>query len=495
MPASRTALGLVFLTVVIDLLGFGIVLPLLARYAEYFGLSGQALGLLLASFSAMQFIFAPLWGRLSDRIGRRPVLLIGLAGSTFFYSLFGYATSLGTETTLLGLSAIPWLFIGRIGAGIAGATIATSQAYIADVTSQAERGKGMALIGFAFGIGFTFGPLLGTTLVANTPDNPAALVAPEYAQSFNLTADQLEQFRDRIAAYEHDRRRDDLSYADRRGLKRDRDRDLLALLDDTQRAAWRKASAPSAAPGYLAGTLSGIAFLLALVKLPESLRSSDSGQASAHSAAFSFATLHAALGRPGIAHLLVTIFLTTFAFSEFESMLTLLTDALGMGDRENYFVFAYIGFILCLAQGVLVRRLLPRVGEYRMAVSGTLLMTIGLAGIALSARFDSRGSLYAVLPIVVVGFACLTPSLQSLLSRKSSETEQGGILGLGQSASALARILGPWIGAILYDVSVLAPFWAATGLMVVGVILVAALRAEPLPPTAPEPATSTPDPA
>jgi DHA1 family tetracycline resistance protein-like MFS transporter len=484
MPASRTALGLIFLTVVIDLLGFGIVLPLLARYAEFFGLSGQALGLLLASFSAMQFLFAPLWGRLSDRIGRRPVLLVGLAGSTFFYSLFGYATSLGTDGTLLGLSAVPWLFIGRIGAGIAGATISTSQAYIADVTSQKDRGKGMALIGAAFGIGFTFGPLLGTTLVANTPENPAVLATAPYAQTFALTPTQVEQFKSRIATYERDRLRDDLAYADRRALKRQRDKDLLAQLDDTQRAAYRQASAPTAAPGYLAGILSGVAFLLALAKLPESLQPSAPGVAAERTGAFSFATLSAALARPGIAHLLATMFLTTFAFSEFESMLTLLTDALGMSDRENYFVFAYIGFILCLAQGFLVRRLLPKVGEYRMGVSGTVLMTIGLAGIALSANADSRGGLYTVLPIVVVGFACLTPSLQSLLSRKSSETEQGGILGLGQSASALARILGPWIGALLYDVNVLAPFWVATGLMVVGVLLVAALRVDPLPSTA-----------
>lgn len=486
MPASRTALGLIFLTVVIDLLGFGIVLPLLARYAEYFGLSGQQLGLLLASFSAMQFLFAPLWGRLSDRIGRRPVLLVGLAGSTLFYTLFGYATSLGTDGTLLGLSAVPWLFIGRIGAGIAGATISTSQAYIADVTSQKERGKGMALIGAAFGIGFTFGPLLGTTLVANTPENPAALVATPYATQFRLTPEQLTQFRARIAEFDRERLRDDLGYAQRRALKRQRDADLLALLDDTQRNEWRAASAPTASPGYLAGALSGIAFLLALLKLPESLQPRASGESASHAAGFSFATLHAAVARPGIAHLLVTIFLTTFAFSEFESMLTLLTDALGMSDRENYFVFAYIGFILVLAQGFLVRRLLPKVGEYRMGLTGTFLMLVGLSGIALSAQWDSRSGLYSVLPIVVVGFACLTPSLQSLLSRKSSEAEQGGILGLGQSASALARILGPWIGAMLYDVYVLAPFWAAAGLMILGVLLVAALRVDPIPSPAPQ---------
>jgi DHA1 family tetracycline resistance protein-like MFS transporter len=144
----------IFLTVFIDLLGFGMVLPLLPIYADQFTVdeSGLQLGLLMASFSVMQFFFAPLWGRLSDRIGRRPVLMIGLAGSATFYFLFGLAT---VWQSLLGL------FVARIGAGICGATISTAQAYIADSTSLEKRPKGMALIGMAFGLGFTFGPLLG----------------------------------------------------------------------------------------------------------------------------------------------------------------------------------------------------------------------------------------------------------------------------------------------------------------------------------------------
>src|SRR5580704_14174711 len=126
--SGKASLLVIFLTVFIDLLGFGIVLPLLPVYGRQFGVDqhGVELGLLMASFSAMQFMFAPLWGRLSDRIGRRPVLIVGLAGSTFFYALFGFATMWRSLT---------WLFITRLGAGIAGATISTTQAYIADVTS------------------------------------------------------------------------------------------------------------------------------------------------------------------------------------------------------------------------------------------------------------------------------------------------------------------------------------------------------------------------
>src|SRR4029450_4637755 len=148
----RSPLLIIFVTVFIDLLGFGIVLPQLPRYADDFGASDSMLGLLMASFSAMQFLFAPLWGRVSDRVGRRPILILGLAGSTFFYSLFGYAVSLGANGRLLGLGGLSGLLICRIGAGIAGATIPTAQAYIADVTGPKERARGMALIGAAFGI-------------------------------------------------------------------------------------------------------------------------------------------------------------------------------------------------------------------------------------------------------------------------------------------------------------------------------------------------------
>jgi predicted MFS family arabinose efflux permease len=152
--STKGSLAVIFLTVFIDLLGFGMVLPLLPIYADHFieDETGVWLGLLMASFSVMQLIFSPFWGRLSDRIGRRPVLMIGLAGSVAFYTLFGVATILQSYWLLLA---------SRIGAGIAGATISTAQAYIADSTSLAERPRGMALIGMAFGLGFTFGPLFG----------------------------------------------------------------------------------------------------------------------------------------------------------------------------------------------------------------------------------------------------------------------------------------------------------------------------------------------
>ncbi len=417
---SRAPLLVIFITVFIDLLGFGIVLPLLPRYAKHFHADGGTLGLLMASFSAMQFLFAPMWGRLSDRVGRRPILILGLAGSAFFYSLFGYATSLGAEGQLLGLGVVPWLFICRIGAGIAGATIPTAQAYIADVTGPQERAKGMALIGAAFGIGFTFGPLLGAPFV------PGA--APTMSEiAVDVAAD----------------------------------------------ASGDSQTPPSAAPGYVAGVLSLLAMLSAIFLLPESL--SPESQSAARKW-LDVASLRQALSHPPVGSVLLTIFLTTFAFAQFESTLSLLTKSLGLADRNNYYVFAYIGFILSLSQGLLVRRLVPRLGEKVMSVAGTILMTAGLAMIGVSANSHSTTMLYCVLPVAVVGFSSVTPSLQSLLSRHTSATQQGGILGLGQSISALARILGPWLGLKVYEIDGVLPYWIGAAIMGFSVLLTAVLR-------------------
>lgn len=152
---KKPSLLVIFLTVFLDLVGFGIVLPLLPIFARTLDASGLVIGLLMASFSAMQFIFAPVWGRLSDRIGRRPVLLVSTAGSAISYAIF----AVGSGQT--GQAGLVLLFISRIFAGICGANITVAQAYIADITPPEERSKRMGLVGMAFGLGFIFGPALG----------------------------------------------------------------------------------------------------------------------------------------------------------------------------------------------------------------------------------------------------------------------------------------------------------------------------------------------
>src|SRR6266487_930588 len=152
----KPSILIIFLTVFIDLIGFGIVVPLVPLFSKHFGAHGFVIGVIIASFSAMQFIFAPIWGRLSDRIGRRPVLLISTVGAAGSYALF--AISSGMENHVAGL----WLLVAaRMFAGICGGNITVAQAYIADITPPDQRSKKMGLIGMAFGLGFIFGPALG----------------------------------------------------------------------------------------------------------------------------------------------------------------------------------------------------------------------------------------------------------------------------------------------------------------------------------------------
>lgn len=477
MQRSRLApLLVIFLTVFIDLLGFGIVLPLLPRYAKSFDASGPVLGLLMASFSMMQLVFAPIWGRISDRVGRRPILILGLAGSAFFYSLFGYCTTLGPTGTMLGLGVLPWLFLCRIGAGIAGATIPTAQAYIADVTPPEKRASGMAMIGAAFGIGFTFGPLLGAAFVpgdltdVRQSSNPAVV-------ALKLDESQITKIDEAVASYRTIRKELGTT-ADRKKrdeLKLDREKQILAALTSDQQTEWKTLNAPSSAPGYVAGVLSFMALLSAIFLLPESLSPGSKPQGRSW---LDIASLKVALGKPVIGLTLGTMFLTTFAFAQFESTLSLLTDFLGMADRDNYLVFAYIGLVLSISQGMLVRRLLPRLGEFTMGVVGTILMTIGLWSISLAGDRESASMLYGVLPLAVIGFSATNPSLQSLLSRRTSADQQGGILGIGQSMSALARILGPLLGLSLSDSSILRPYQVGAGLMLLAVVLFMALRSQ-----------------
>jgi MFS family permease len=393
----KGSLLVVFLTVFIDLLGFGIVLPLLPIYAQRLTLdpTGVQLGLLMASFSAMQFLFAPLWGRGSDRFGRRPVILVGLAGSVLFYSLFAVATLRASFALLL---------VSRIGAGVAGATISTAQAYIADTTSLENRTKGMALIGMAFGLGFTLGPLVGYLALVGASDDPGP---------------------------------------------------------------W---------PGYVAAGLSSVALVLAWFLLPESL-----GPASQSAAPKLLDTraLRNAMAIPSVWPLLLAVFVCVFSFANFETTLSILIRGSGEADdpfqfsyRNVFLTFAYIGFVLALVQGVLVRRLAVRVAEGRLAATGAALEIVGFLLIVLATNRSSIGLLLAALAVVVAGFGMLSPTLHSLISRRSDPLQQGGILGVGQSMSSLARILGSAVGIPMLKAHLLLPFFAAAALMAGGLVLI-----------------------
>jgi DHA1 family tetracycline resistance protein-like MFS transporter len=391
---------IVFLVVFIDLLGFGIVIPLLPRYGDRYvkvllpsaaGVEGESraagavLGLLMASFSAMQFFFAPIWGRISDRIGRRPILLVGLVGSVLFYTLFGYASDLPVEWAALALTL---LFVARIGAGVAGATIATAQAVIADCTTPERRKHGMALIGAAFGIGFTFGPLVGFASLFWFPEHHGVI-------------------------------------------------------------------------GYSAAGLSLIALILGIILLPETRHFDEAPPLLRRW--LDWRATRDVLNRPALAPIVLVFFLATFGFGGFEPTLALLIkDSLGLDERDSFLVFAYVGLVLVMTQGFLYRRLANRLSEVTFMGMGILLMALGLVllgGVTWLASHHSAawatllGLMLVSMTLAVIGFAFLTPSAQALVSRRSDPAKQGEILGVNQSAASLARILGPIFGLSLYKLT------------------------------------------
>jgi DHA1 family tetracycline resistance protein-like MFS transporter len=418
--SRRSALLIVFLVVFIDLLGFGIVLPLLPLFGEEYvdalipggkanRAGGAILGLLMAAFSMMQFLFAPLWGRLSDRVGRRPVLLIGLVGSVVFYALLGYACMLPQTSAALALTL---LFVARIGQGVSGATISTAQAVIADCTPPEKRKHGMALIGAAFGIGFTFGPLIGFLALLWFPNDHGAV-------------------------------------------------------------------------GFTAAGLSFVALLLGLRLMPETRV--PGVQTLEARRWFDPAAFRSAFWNPAIGPVILTFFLASLGFASFEVTLSLLNeDALGLGKQSNFLIFAYVGLVLVVAQGFLYRRMAKNLTEPTLMAIGIVLMGAGvmsLGGISYAASTGNTGQhllpwVMVVLPLAVTGFAFLTPSAQALISRRTSADRQGEILGLNQSASALARILGPIAGLSLYrlnDTHML-PYLFGSGLLLLMLPLIPRIR-------------------
>jgi MFS family permease len=173
---NRSALATLFVVVFIDLLGFGMVIPVMALYAEQLGAPDAQIGWLMTGYSAMQFVFTPVWGRLSDRFGRRPLLLLSIAMTAV--SFLGYAVA----------PSFAWLLASRLFAGFATANIAIAQAYIADVTPPEGRAKGMGIIGAAFGLGFVLGPALGGLL------SSISLAAPGYAAAALAAANGVAAF-------------------------------------------------------------------------------------------------------------------------------------------------------------------------------------------------------------------------------------------------------------------------------------------------------------
>jgi DHA1 family tetracycline resistance protein-like MFS transporter len=415
--ASRGSVATVLLVIFIDLLGFGIVLPMLpyvvGEYARPGWLSAGmdwagvaeinrnavVVGLIGFAFSLMSFFCSPLWGRLSDRLGRKPVLAISMLGYTVSWFMWVIAPDL------------TWLIVGRALAGVFAANIAAAQAYMADVYPPEQRSKGMGLVGAAFGLGFTLGPAVGSGLseLGNWIDPPAAK-GEHSSLSLHL-------------------------------------------------------------PFYVAMGLSFLAFLLAAFRLPESLPVELRG-VKKPKVRRTRQLLHA-LGRPALGSLLVSFFTVTTGFAVLEQLFSVYDrDVLELPPTITSLVFSIIGVVIVIVQGGLIGRLTKRYGSWHLLIFGMFLMGITLTLFG-AVRIIADSMALPTIPILILASVCLafgsslcTPSTLSLVSRATPPDEQGGTMGLTSSASALGRVLGPLMGAGVWGLFGHVAAFAAGGITV-----------------------------
>jgi MFS transporter, DHA1 family, tetracycline resistance protein len=386
---KKSQLVFIFLTVFIYLLGFGIIIPITPILSRDLGATAAEAGLLMSIYSLMQFLFSPFWGRLSDRLGRRPILLFCMLCEGFCYLIFAYARNLET------------LFVARGLAGFFGASISTASAYISDVTPAHERSKGMAIIGVAFGLGFVFGPAIGGGL-----SMWGHAISPE--KFFNTTFTSL----------------------------------------------------------WVAG-ICFANFLFGYKFLKESLTSKPPARPKESRLKIIWRKLRV----PTLGPLMTIYFLLSLAMASMEATLVwFMSDKFNWGLEEVSFGFAYIGVILVLTQGILVRKLLPKVGERYLLPAGIILFIGGMAGIAISPTIPLMA---LTMTALAMGNGLTNPSTLGSISLVSPKEDQGMILGVTQSFSSLGRILGPALGGYIYSVlAISAPFLVASAFGILALLIV-----------------------
>ena len=403
---NRGALGIVFLTLFLDLVGFSIIFPLLPAMLDYYlpgGASDGSLlgrivaplagwaessgaedprfmtavlfgGILGSLYSALQCLCAPLWGAWSDRVGRRKALRITIAGLALSYLLWFFAASFWT------------LALARVVGGVMGGNISVATAAVADVTSRKKRSSGLALVGMAFGLGFIVGPAVGG---------------------------------------------------------------LLSLVDLTELLPQLEAFGvnPFSTPALAALALSALNFIWVSRSFKETLPEAKRKQVAAKKQGFVVFRIFAAGGAEiRRANLLYLIFLTAFSGMEF-TLTFLAVERFAFSPAQNGGMFIFIGLALALVQGCIVRRLAEPVGEKRLAVVGLACGVAAFVALALSLQ---TGLFFVGLAALAFSIGLCSPTLSALVSLYSSESEQGANLGLFRSAGSLARAIGPLAAALIY---------------------------------------------
>ncbi len=359
--SKRTPLFLIFLTVFIDLLGFGILIPILPTFAtKELGVDETSIGIAIALYSFIQFLFNPVFGNLSDKYGRKPIIVICLLLNAAGYIIFAYTHSFVV------------LLISRVVGGIGGSSIGVAQAYIADITTKEDRSKGMGLIGAAFGLGFVFGPLIGGLL----------------------------------SKYGYD------------------------------------------VTGFASAGFSFLAFLSTIIFLPESHKNINK-DLKIEKKLFDVPAFKKIFARPDLAILIILFFILTFSMANIYGTFALLGyKVYGFTDLQNGYIFGIVGLVGALVQGGLIRIVSKYVKDIKLVAIGSLLMVIGLGLLPYGGNFLG---LAIITIILALGTGILQPTLLSLVSKVTTDKEQGITLGLNQSLSSFARVLGPLWGGFAFE--------------------------------------------
>jgi MFS family permease len=416
--------GVLWVTVAVDLIGFGIVLPILPQYAERFGAGAALIGVLSASFSLAQLMFAPLWGRLSDRVGRKPLIIVSLFGTAVGSLLTGVAGSIGI------------LFLGRIVDGISGASVSVAQAAVGDLAAPRDRARLMGLIGAAFGVGFVAGPAIGGLAALASPKLPFFIAAAIAAVNGIVAIRRLPETAQGVA--DHPLAIPEVVAA------REAEHALTAGAASAEVDGENIAMAPA-----LDGP--GIVEPAHLVRPDEQLPAST---------------------RATILRLIVVAFVGVVAFSGFEATFSLLAkERFGLELAQTAGVFAGIGVVLVGVQGGLVGPVTRRLGEHGTMRFGLMANALGLALLAINLGWPG---LIPALVLLTVGQGLLTPTLSSAVAGLAGR-QRGQWLGWQQSAGGLARVIGPLVAGSLFEFSgVGVPYALGAVLAVLALVLLPA---------------------
>ncbi|MBL0313723.1 MAG: MFS transporter [Holophagaceae bacterium] len=411
---DRKARMAIFLTVFMDLLGFGIVIPILPLYAEHIATQGQSpwmqattgwmhlqdvgafwAGIVFISFSVMQFIATPILGRISDKVGRKPVLWMSLMGSAIGYLMM--ALTMRFE----------WVLAARVLDGITGGNIAVAQAAMTDGSKPEERSKLLGMIGAAFGLGFVIGPALAGVLAGS-----------------KLGESMLVQH------------------------------------------GWHL-------PFFVAAGLSFLAATFVLAWLPETL--TPELRAKAKTQESRGHALVVALKRPGMPQLLFIALLAMSGFAMMEGTFSLLAHArFGFGQREVGYLFAFIGILIVLYQGGLVRMVSKRIPERAAILSGLTLMACTLPFLPSSPW--KWPFLLLMIPLSW-GSGMNGTATSALASQITPPEEQGSLFGAMGAMQGLGRIIGPAVGTFAFAKwGYASPYFIATATVALALLLALTLH-------------------